>query len=51
MKANMMFTMAAGLSLATSMLSATTTQPATYKASHLLDVSAYGQPSVPRRRA
>jgi hypothetical protein len=39
MKANMMFTLAAGLSLATSMLSATTTQPATYKASHLLDVS------------
>jgi hypothetical protein len=39
MKANMMFTLAAGLSLATSMLSATTTQPATYSASHLLDVS------------
>jgi hypothetical protein len=39
MKANMMFTLAAGLSLATSMLSATTTQTATYKASHLLDAS------------
>src|SRR3954447_5623601 len=39
MKTNMMFTLAAGLSLATSMLSATTTHPATYKASHLLDVS------------
>ena len=39
MKPRMIFTISAGLSLATSMLSATTGKPATYTASHRQDVS------------